>query len=712
MCGLATLLALGCSDDDESIPAGTAGAGGSAGATAGGSGGSTAGSAGSAAGTAGTAGSGGVGPIEGDPHPDCDVLSDFCGFPFPSNYYLADDPTGKNPSGKRVQFGATTLPVFMKGKAEEKQIGPEQFYRQDGFSPGQGPLYRLAGATTTGLPAYDKIEDSLKPTSPTVLMEAETGELVPHFAELDVSGKPSDHVQQPLIIRPVVRLKDGTRYIVAIRNVVDASGKAIPPLDSFKALRDETPTNQAAIESRREAYKDIFEKLAKAGVQRDNLQIAWDYTTSTREGTTSWLLHMRDDALAKVGEMGPTYTVKAVEDDPAKISDKLKARVVLSMKVPLYLDQAAAPGKLNFGPDGMPAQNGEAEYEVLVLIPKTIDETAEPHGILANGHGLLGDKREGQGGYLATMCNRHKYVAVAVDFIGFAEEDQGTVLDALGANPDLWINIVDRQHQGHLNGQLAMRMMRGRIATEGLTHEGKVLIPPGRLQPDKAFYRGDSQGGIMGGVYMAISKDVTRGLLGEPGMPYNLLLNRSKDYSIYDLILRGAYPDMRSRQIILGLFQMYWDRTEPNGYVPYINTNLLPDTPQHEILLHVAIGDYQVPPLGAHIMARSLNAKNLAPVNRSIYGIPEDPGPFNGSAMVEYDFALKDSPVNTGPNSPDGQDPHDIVRQMIPSYDQSNHFFQTGEIKGFCDGACDCGDVLADPGLSDGDKASCKAAQQ
>lgn len=683
LAGLSALLSLGCSDTEDSANGGAAGAGGS-----------------------------GTGPLQGEARPDCDVLSpEFCGLPFPSNYYLADDPTGKSASGKRVQFGAKTLPIFRAETPQEKQISPELFYQQDGFSAGQAPMYFLRGATVTGLPTFDTIEASTKTTSPTVLIDAETGELVPHFSELDMSSNnPETRAEQSmLMIRPVVRPRDKTRYIVAIRNVVDAAGKVIEPVASFKALRDKTPTDQAAIEGRREAYEDIFTRLEKAGIERASLQIAWDYTTASVENNTSRMLHMRDDALAKVGEMGPTYTVKAVETEG--ISDKLRARVVLNMKVPLYLDKPGPGAKLILDENGLPKQNGEAEYEVLLLVPKSV-EGGEKHGILANGHGLLGSKREGQGGYFAEMCNRHKYVGVAVDFVGFSEEDFDTVALSLGADPDLWLNVVDRQHQGHLNGQLAMRMMRGRIAKEGLTHEGQEIIPPGLLDPGQSFYRGDSQGGIMGVVYMAISKDVTRGLLGEPGMPYNLLLNRSVDYAAYDAILRPNYPDMRSRQVLLGLFQMHWDRTEPNGYAPYINENMLPGSPKHEVLLHVAIGDYQVPPLGAHILARSVKAKNLSPVNRSIYGIPEDPGPFTGSGMVEYDFALEDSPINTGPSSPKGQDPHDTVRKMDPSYDQSHHFFQTGEIKAFCNGPCDCEEVLASTLLSDDNKASCKAAQK
>src|ERR1041385_1541323 len=43
---------------------------------------------------------------------DCDPLvPTYCGFPFPSNVWLVDDPA--TPTGKHIAFGATTLPHSM-----------------------------------------------------------------------------------------------------------------------------------------------------------------------------------------------------------------------------------------------------------------------------------------------------------------------------------------------------------------------------------------------------------------------------------------------------------------------------------------------------------------------------------------------------------------------------------------------------------------------
>ena len=190
---------------------------------------------------------------------------------------------------------------------------------------------------------------------------------------------------------------------------------------------------------------------------------------------------------------------------------------------------------------------------------------------------------------------------------------------------------------------------------------------------------------------MSVSTDVTRGLLGEPGAPCSLLLNRSSDFGPYLVLLRGAFRIGRNMQHVLGLLQMIWDRTEPDGYVSYLASGDLPgNTPAHEVLLHVAIGDHHVTPLGAHIIARAVGAKNLAPVDRQVWGIEASPGPITGSALVEFDFGNKESPkTNVPPDDSYGPDPHDDVRKLPEAMDQTHEFFRTGAVKLFCSGACD-----------------------
>ena len=102
-----------------------------------------------------------------------------CGYPFPSNVYLVDDPK----TGFSVQFGDSSLPIVLG-----QHTNPKPYTSSDGFSPGSTLLTYFPGATATGLPTPDTIEASLAANSPTILIEADTGARVPHWAEMDVSS--------------------------------------------------------------------------------------------------------------------------------------------------------------------------------------------------------------------------------------------------------------------------------------------------------------------------------------------------------------------------------------------------------------------------------------------------------------------------------------------------------------------------------------------
>ena len=76
-----------------------------------------------------------------------------------------------------------------------------------------------------------------------MLLDAETGDLIPHFAQIDVQALQEPGVepdQVSTMLRPVVRLRDGARYIVAFRDVTNRDGAVIEASAEFAALRDGT----------------------------------------------------------------------------------------------------------------------------------------------------------------------------------------------------------------------------------------------------------------------------------------------------------------------------------------------------------------------------------------------------------------------------------------------------------------------------------------
>ena len=603
------------------------------------------------------------------PHLECDPLvPSYCGFPFPSNVFTVDDAS--TPTGRRVELSPGTLPRAGNGA----KTSPDPWSASDGFSAGHALLCQLPGATEAGLPTPESIERSLEEGSPTVIIDAETGARIPHFAELDKSTTVAE--ERTFMIRPVLRLEDARRYIVAVRDVAGEAGP-LEPSPAFAALRDKRVfRDDPSVDARRGLYEDIFQRLEAAGVPRASLQLAWDFTTASRESNTGRLLHMRDEALALVGDQGPAFTIDSVDD---AWHPDIAYRIDGTMTVPLYLDDPEPGGNLVYGADGMPEPNPDRPtYEVPfeLLIPKAA--LTKPAALLQYGHGLFGTRGQIEASNFIELTNAYDYAIFGVDLVGMSHDDSLHIADVLVAGHlDKMTTMFDRMHQGALNHLLAMRMMSRGFAADPAFGA--------YLDPGQRYYHGISQGGIFGGVYMSVSTDVERGVLEVMGQPYNLLLNRSSDFGPFFTVARIAYRDARDQQLVLALVQMLWDRVEPSGYSAYIRQNTLPGTPPHEVLMRAALGDHQVTTLGAHIMARAVGATHVDTGVRDVFGLEAAAGPVSGSGYVEYDFGLPPDPLCNIPMVACA-DPHGEVRELEAAGSQLDTFLRTGQIVNDCPG--------------------------
>jgi len=619
------------------------------------------------------------GPVVPEPDPEvdwptleCDSLDpNYCAFPFPSNTFtVADDSTE---TGRRVQYSPAAAPSPLSGNSVDLSV----LDRSDGFSTSAAMMVHLPGATVTGLPTPLDIGRSLEDDSPTVLLDADTGERVPHFSELDMSHNQAD--LRVFYIRPVVPLKEGTRYIAAIRNVVDDAGTPLPPSPAFEALRDLRPSEDETVDARRPLYADIFARLGDAGVQRGDLQLAWDFTTASRENITGTMVHIRDDALEVVGPGGPAFTIDEVEED---YSERIMRRVAGTITVPLYLETEETGTGFVWGDDGMPEQNGVGEFGFEALIPYAA--MTEPAPIVHAGHGLLGAYDEVRSGHYQRLADEHNFVLVATDWAGMATPDLINVAGFLSSGEiHRFETVADRLQQGVLNAILMSRALQGDMADDPAFDMGSHSA----VDPSRVFYMGSSQGGIMGSVLLAVSPDIQRGILDVPGQPYNLLLNRSIDFNTYLALMWQNYDNPLDIQFALGVVQMMWDRSEPAGYTHLIRDGLLPGSPPKDVLFQVAIGDHQVSTLGAHIMARAADVPNLGPVNREIWGVETVEGTVEGGAIIEYEFGVAEPIENIPPS--DGEDPHGRPRGLDASIATKAQFFLEGTIETHCDGPCD-----------------------
>jgi hypothetical protein len=611
----------------------------------------------------------------------CDFLiEEHCLLPYPSSFFLTPDPA--TATGLRVTFPREGMPASRAGV----HIDPTEWSTLDGFSP--GPILEAlfpegVDLAVSGVPPITNIARSLEADSPTVILDASTGQRITHFAELDVQA--TSPATQAFLIRPAVRLREATHYIVAIRGLKDQDGDAIPPRRAFRILRDGLPTPVRAINARREHFEDIFAALARAGVARRDLILAWDFVTASTESLTGRALSLRDQGLAANGPGAPPFTVTAVEDE---YSDRVFRRVRGTLTVPLFMTSAQPPATYNLDANGVPRQNGTATAPFTVTIPRIAIENGTPRAgrPVVYGHGLFGTgEGEVTAGNLQTLSNRFNFILGATDWIGMSEDDLIFVLRAI---PDLsnFRRLPDRLQQAMLNFILLGRLF---TAPDGFnSHPAFQFDGVPIIDAQELYYYGISQGGIEGAAYLALAPETHRGVLGVGAANYSILLQRSVDFARFQFPLNQHYRGELDRALLYPLLQQLWDRAEPQGYLSHLVADPLPGTPAKRVLIQMGVNDSQVPNIGTEIQVRSLGIPNLAPSATPLLQVPEMAAPFDGSAFVPYDVGGWAGPLtNTAPKGDNGV--HEAVRRLDAAQRQIDAFLRPdGTVENFCGGPC------------------------
>jgi len=655
----------------------------------------------------------------------CDFITqpgEECLFPYPNDYFTKADSS--TPTGLRLNLSKESTPA----NADGVHVDPTDINGSDGFSPGALIVLHVPGLDTpqayanTGAVPITRESASFDPDQPVVLIDAQTGERQLIWSELDSNA--TSPGETDLLIHPAKNLEDGHRYIVALRNLKDASGATIPAPEGFRLYRDRIPTAVDAIEKRRDHFKDIFRRLNGVGIARGDLYMSWDFTVASTRNISERMLSIRDRGLAELGDTtpgdgvrqgsapqititpdgGPGSPTHFYGTDTAGRGAQDIATVSGTITVPCYLNQNGCPpgSRFDLGADGLPQRIPGNTYEARFgcNIPRsTVTETSpgvfdvtDPALSTMYGHGLFGEYDEVFSQNVRQLGNENNVITCAADWIGMADEDVLPVAVPALQDMSKFAPLPDRLQQGFLDFVYLGRAMSmpGGFASEAEFRFGGVSA----LDPSSVSYYGNSQGGIAGGALTAIEPDVTRSVLYVPGMNYGgMLLTRSVDFEDYALILYPSYPDEGQRPLLLSMIQSLWDRGEPNGYANHMTTDPLPGTPEHKVMIEMAYGDHQVANVATEVEARTIGASLRQPAvdaNRlppgfeePFFGLaPLGPVPNDGNAMFVWDIGPKrpsgnpppndvlgtDPPpiTNTAPNDTFGIDPHDTVIRSSP----------------------------------------------
>lgn len=694
----------------------------------------------------------------------CEILNAVeCLLPYPSSRFLVPDPS--KATGLRLDVPAAGMPPV------HPALATAAFNTLDGFAPTTQILVHFPGGVSVersdaprllvpgccGQPAGPPWRDtrvaddrSLDVDSPTVIVDADTGERVLHIAELDARATATP-ARQALVLRPLRSLTPGHRYLVALRHLVRDDGSAVAPEAPFAALRDRRPSDIPQLVARRAAMEDVFARLASFGIARDSLQLAFDFTTQSDHQLTHQMLSMRDQAFAwlETVESDTTQTPFTVRDvtqvsacsEPA---DVVWQQVAGTFRSPLFLPQPpvqdpSAPAlQLSVDAEDVPVQNGFMDAPFTISIPcASLDSARETHPLVL-GHGAFGngdDMVRGIPGAIALLARTNAlgdwtYIAGATDWQSLCCGQGGVLFTAFNiigliqSRLNDFATMPDRTKQGELNTLVLTRLMKRGLFNRDAAfrvpdgHGGTRGVFPGELDPaNEAFYFGISLGGINGLFLASLTPDIERFHVDVPAINFSQLLQRSTLFAnplaagLSFETLIGALGLRDPLHILVGydLLNELWVSGEPGGYATHITSNPLPGSGVgvhadggKKVLMTMAWLDKTVPNLGTETAARTLGLPQLD--GSLLAGMPQVPdvaGP-RDSAFVVYDHGAFDifdpadapylPPLDNRAAVETACDPHGTRWEIPAGIAQQLAFLRPGGvIENFCrdNGVCD-----------------------
>ncbi|HEY1958143.1 MAG TPA: hypothetical protein VGH28_21130 [Polyangiaceae bacterium] len=597
-------------------------------------------------------------PLEGD-------LS--CALPYPSNFFL---------SGGVVTLTGAGKPTSASG-VDADGVTP---LAADGFSREPGIVCALPDTVVAdGLPNIE--DEATRSTdasrSPTLILDADTGETLAHYVDVDPNADDATHVA--ISIHPLVQLTAGHRYVVALFGVKNARGSLAAPAEGFRRIRDEdTALDPSLAPIAARFTNDVFAPLAKLGVARKSLQLAWDFTT----GTQAWADHDMRDLQTLVQAWlaqnpSPVVTITDVEPDSAEYFRIIDGTVT----VPLFLNVPQTGGVLFRGADGKIAQNGTTEVPFRAVVPRTVTEQWGAARALAFGHGFFGSVDEMLQQPARTLLASLGVVAFGVDWWGMSKDDLGTVIGLITNAPSTLPTFVERVYQAMANWMVMTRAMKTSLAKEpalhrplvgdgtivradGTTNGGTLLYDPGAV-----YYFGASMGSILGSVMSSLNPDVERAVLNVGGASWEQMMPRASPFAGFNFFIKTTMGSELGAQTIEAMLASALDRIDPATYAPYLVGK--------PVIMQAGVGDAEVPNAATFFQARLLGLSMIEPTPTVAYGVPLHAASGLDSALTLWDFGISPDVYRVA-SPPADNAVHNGLRDVPTAITQMNAFLRNG----------------------------------
>jgi pimeloyl-ACP methyl ester carboxylesterase len=634
----------------------------------------------------GACGGGGDGNTSGIPDACNPLGGQGCLLPWPSmTYTKADD---SSPTGLRLDFPIEAMPTNNNAIA----VDPVVFSRWDGFSPSGFALAAFPnGVSPVGLPSFKTPDDSLAADSPIILLDEDTGERAPFFAEVDQNI--SDPSKADLIIRPLARLHEKSHYVVAIRNTVKAAdGSDLPLSPAFEALVNGGEFGHPRFAALRDRADAMFGALATAGVDKSELVLAWDYVTASDEFLQSDLTTMRTAALPAMGTNGSNLTFTTTDQTNTAQTYK---RYIGTFKSPNFLTDAEQNDSILIrDASGSPMMSGLRDAQMAAIIPACVNDgtTPLPRPTIVFGHGLFGSAADYlNDSFVQSLAEDHCFIILAGDFIGLTSRQISLAPLAIN-DMNLGTEITEKLAQSVVDFMALETITRGPMATSpAFTNSMGTPV----IDPTKVYYVGGSLGGIMGNTIMAYDPNLTRAVLAVPGGVWSLLFERSNAWSLLQGAALGAYPP-EVYQLNLAILGMGMEPYDPITTASHVLHDPLFGNPSKNVLMWYSVGDCLVSNITTEIVAREMGIDVIAPSAKAPWHLDPKPGPLANGINVFNEHPTPLPPETNIPPIKDNGTHSGINRRAAALRMVESFLEQTQQVVASCSTggttvACDCG---------------------
>lgn len=590
--------------------------------------------------------------------------------PYPSSLYEKAD-------------GSLDVPVgaFPDNVITKTPFDPAPLATRRGWPATTTMLWAAPGGVDPALlPGPGDMTATVGGTTNTVVLDMTTGELVAHFSEVDANefDLPS---KQAVYIRPAQRLAGGHRYAVGIRKMKARDGKDLPVTAGFQAVLDDKNTGHVRLDAARPRLRAAVAALEAAGIARNDLVVAWDFTVAPDEDAVADPLAARAAALAAMGPLGVNLTYTVPSDLGPYTNDTRIAR-----RIEVDFQSPAVTGEMHVGfhrdGNGTVIAQGTMTANAYIMVPPCAT-AGNKAGIVMYGHGFFGSLDELKAAtYMRDIAADGCFIIAGTQWTGMSNDDIPSALLALNDLNKGW-GFGERIWQGMVNSIALEQLLRGKLATELLVDSANQSI----VDTSRVYFLGISLGHVLGSTFFAYDPFITRAVLHVGAANWALMFERSSNWATYGVPLKSTYDTLMDADIMEQVLQM--------ALVPVDGATVagvqLPDTPSKQFLMHTSRDDTQVPNLASFFAARSFGVTLL-----------------EGSVITPYGFAPPVATVSTGnpwlivdeqptPKPPETNEvfaytnqAHENARRRAVLQQQMRDFWATGTASNPCTGQCDC----------------------